>query len=526
MNRNFPFPKIIIVLIIIMLMMEFTALAVEVTPIPGFVGEAKKNISENKLPGLPDSLNGTSLKDLKGYKEISGVLETGGDLKSEVIAYLLIYEDIRKKLEQCNDYMKNASGSADPDRVFGGKFIPIDAEKLVEKCPYSLSDKEKEMLPEKIKHHLKLLNVSNFESFIVEDKTVELKSAAVFYSNAVKKTEIKLERTFMKLQEFTESSKDEIKKFIRKNIKIEFRIGDSETYSSIKKNFKENDPIIIGFKYWTEKADGEIPLEWKIVSPNKGVKMGKTTIIGGREGEYVSLVRGKIPVKAVSGIYEVQLTLFPGEGDYLFREDYKIGGVPAKITGAFVLDKNKKASDIFKPGDKIFLVIMYEPYTQNEKASFTWSVFDPSGNRVKNLSLSKSLKLRKNNKKTQQKYIKSKIPAGAKAGTYKFQAQLQFGEDKITSNIVEFIVASKFFTKIIPNKRKFKIGEKAVFNSRIIGGTRPYSTRWKIDSGVTSTHKNIAIIFYKRGRRWITLTVTDSSRPAITKSAKIYVDVK
>lgn len=491
------------------------AFAVTVEPVPEFVKEAPKIISGDNMPALPDTLNDIPLEKLKGYKEISETLNKGREFKSQIIACLLVYDDIRKKLEQSYDYMKNATGEVNPDVAFGGKFVPLNEQTLLENCPYSLTDGEKASVLESMKELLRILKLNDFETAIVEDKTVDIKRASIFYSNAVKKTENRLQSTLKDLDEFSKTAAEEIQKFITKNVRIEILIGDNINTSGAKKNFAKDSSIIIGIKYWSEKVNGDIPLEWTIKSPDKRFKMGKMSISGGKSGEYVKIVEGKIPEEALGGTYDVIVKLLPGEGDYESSESYNIEGAFAQITNVFVLGKDKKAPDVLKTGDVVLLVVRYKPLLAgDQKATFTWNVFDPTGEKVPSLTLSKELGLRTTEKDIQTKYIKGVIPEDAKSGLHKFQAVIKVGTDKITSDIAEFLVSSQLTVKIIPSKTKFKTGEKAVFRSKIMGGTNPYTIMWTFDSGETSSSKDVAIIFSRPGKRMVTLTVADSSNPA------------
>lgn len=517
-----------ITLTVIFFTLLANAYGVTVEPIPEFVKEAPKVITGDNMPALPDTLNDIPLEKLKGYKEISETLDKGRGFKTRIIACLLVYDDIRKKLEQSYDYMKNATGEVNPDNAFGGKFVPLSEEALIEKCPYPLTDGEKKAVLESMDELLRILKLKDFETAIVEDKTVDIKRASIFYSNAVKKTENRLQTTLKDLDEFSKTAAEEIQKFIRQNVRVEIMIGDNVNTSGVKKNFAKNSSIIIGLKYWSEKVEGDIPLEWTIKSPDKRFKMGKMTISGNKNGEYVKIVEGKIPEEALGGTYDVIVKLFPGEGDYESGESYNIEGVFAQITNTFILGKDKKTPKVLKNGDVVYLVIRYKPLLAgDQKATFTWNVFDPTGEKVPSLTLSKELGLRTTDKDIQTKYIKGVIPEDAKSGLHKFQAVVKVGSDKISSDIAEFLVASQLTVKIIPSKTKFKVGEKAVFRSRVVGGSAPYAMEWLFDSGEMSSNKDVAIIFSRPGKRWVTLTVRDSSTPAtLQKTVKREVVVE
>ncbi len=519
---------ILITLTVIFFSLHTNAFAVTVEPVPDFIKNAQKIVSSDNVPTLPDTLNDIPLEKLNGYKEISETLDKGREYKTRIIACLLVYDDIRKKLEQSYDYMEKATGEVNPDVAFGGKFVPLNEDTLMEKCPYTLTDSEKASVLESMNELLRILKIKDFETAIVEDKTVDIKRASIFYSNAVKKTENRLQTILKNLDEFSRTTIEEIQKFIRKNIRIEIMIGDNINTSGVKKNFAKNSPIIIGIKYWSEKVEGDIPLEWTIKSPDNRFKMGKMSISGGKNGEYVKIVEGKIPEEALGGTYDVIVKLLPENGDYESKESYNIEGAFAQITNVFVLGKDKKTHDVLKSGDVILLVIRYKPLlTGDQKATFTWNVFDPTGEKVPSLTLSKELGLRTTEKDIQTKYIKGVIPEDAKSGLHKFQAVIKVGSDKISSNIAEFLVSSQLSVKIIPSKSKFKTGEKAVFKSRIVGGTGPYTLLWTFDSGESSSNKDVAIVFSRPGKRWVTLYVTDSSSPAkLHKSIKKEVIVE
>ena len=513
--KNLSITTIAVTIMVLFFSLLTNAFAVTVEPVPEFVKEAPKLITSDNIPALPDTLNDIPLEKLRGYKEISETLDKGRGFKTRIIACLLVYDDIRKKLELSYDYMKNATGEVNPDVAFGGKFVPLNEETLMENCPYTLTDSEKASVLESMKELLRILKLSDFETAIIEDKTVDIKRASIFYSNAVKKTENRLQSTLKDLDEFSKTAAEEIQKFITKNIRIEILIGDDINTGGVKKNFAKDSSIIIGIKYWSEKVDGDIPLEWTIKSPDKRFKMGKMSITGGKNGEYVKIVEGKIPEEALGGTYDVIVKLLPGNGDYECSESYNIEGAFAQITNAFVLGKDKKAPDVLKTGDVILLVVRYKPLLAgDQKATFTWNVFGPTGEKVPSLTLSKELGLKTTDKAIQTKYIKGVIPEDAKSGLHKFQAVIKVGADKITSDVAEFLVSSQLTVKIIPSKTKFKTGEKAVFRSKIVGGTGPYTIQWTFDSGETSSSKNVAIVFSRPGKRWVTLYVTDSSSPA------------
>ncbi|MCD4785994.1 MAG: hypothetical protein K8T10_19410 [Candidatus Eremiobacteraeota bacterium] len=437
MNKIKFFAKSLISAIILALMFFSISQASNITPEPDFVAKSKILIGESIT--LPDKLNGKSIQELKGYDIIADDIEKIGNLNNEIIAYLLIYPNIKDKWKKSAEYAEKSTKETTINEVFGDKFKPLNPDSLMENSPYKLSEANKEQVKKYIENHINLLNSKNFEDFIYEDKVVEPKTSAVFYSNAVKKTENQLKKAYEKNEKLAGTIGEKVKDFIRKNIIIDFKIGDRESYSSIKKNFQPGDPLYIGFEYSSENIDGEIPIEWRIVAPNKREKIGRASLIGGKSGEYKQLAKGRIPEKAPPGTYEVIVTLYPGKGDYTHKEDYAIGGIPVKITNVFILGKGKKIRESYRPGDPILFVMRYKPFVGgDEKALFVWNIFDPKGNKVEKLSKSLSLKLKSYDKDIQTKYIKAKIPGGIMPGVYKFQAQIRKGEGIVSSEILTF----------------------------------------------------------------------------------------
>lgn len=451
MNKIKFHKKSIILAIILVLSFFSISQAANIAPEPDFVEKSKMIVRESIT--LPEKLNGISIQKLKGYDVISDEIEKIGKLRNEIIAYLLIYPDIRDKWDKSAEYAGKSTRETAINEVFGNKFKPLNPDNLIEKSPYKLSETDKEQVKKCIEGHIKLLNSKNFEEFIYEDKVVEPKGATVFYSNAVKKTENQLKKAYKKNEKLSEAIGEKVKDFIRKNIRIDFKIGDTKSYSSIKKNFQPGDPLYIGFEYFSEKIDGEIPLEWKLVVSGKQKKIGRTTIKGGKSGEYKQLIRGKISEKAPPGIYEIFVILYPDKYDYTYREDYTVGGIPAEITKAFILGKGKKTRESYRPGDPILFVMRYKPFVGgDEKALFVWNIFDPKGNKVEKLSRSLTLNLKSYDKDIQTKYIKAKIPDGIMPGIYKYQAQIRKGEGIISSDILTFKVLPRLKPKKKPKK--------------------------------------------------------------------------
>jgi len=437
--------------LIFVLMLSSISKASNITPEPDFVAKSKIIIGETVT--LPDQLNGKPVEKLEGYKDISYNIEKAEKLRSEIIAYILIYPDIRDKWKKSAEYAEKSTKETAINEVFGDKFKPLNPDTLLESCPYKLSETDKEHVKKYIENHIKLLNSKNFEEFIYDDKVVEPKRAEAFYSNAVKKTENQLKKAYDKYEKISGTIGDEIKDFLRRNIRIDFKIGDTESYSSIKKNFQPGDPLYIGFEYFSENIDGEIPVEWKIVAPGKREKIGRTSIKGGKNGEYKKLAKGRIPEKAPAGTYEVVVILYPGKGDFTHKEDYTVGGIPVKITRVFILGKGKKPQKSYSSGDPILFVMRYKPFIGGEeKALFVWNIFDPKGNKVEKLSRSLTLNLKSYDKDIQTKYIKAKIPDGIMPGVYKYQAQIRKGGGIVSSNIISF--------KVIPSEKPEKKTEK------------------------------------------------------------------
>ncbi|MCE1246588.1 MAG: PKD domain-containing protein [Firmicutes bacterium] len=516
-------------LALLFIMASYSALlAVDLTPIPGYVDDARKVIKDEKILALPEMINGKPIKDLKGSDEINRNLDKASQAKARIIAGIIVYDNIRKKFEQSMSYMKTNQGEANPDSVFGGKFTPVSTESLLKETTIPISDSQKDMVKKAIDDLLKIMDIVSFEKWAYDDKKIEVKRAAIFYSNVVRKNENEINTALKLYKEATEGSGDAYKQLLKRSITIDFRIGDTAGYQGVKRNFSESDPLIIGVNYSTEGLDGEIPIEWTITSPDGKVLSNKNKLQGGKTGEYLKLIEGKIPAKADPGVYEINLVVYPGEGSFRYKEHYNVGGMPLNITTAFVLGKDKKHQQVFKPGEEIYLVVQYKPVGMaEEEAMFSWDVFDPSGSPVANLSLAKSLKLKSSDKDIQTKFIKAVVPKNSTGGDYTYQATIKAGASEAKSDVISFTVASGMVVRITCDKKTAKVGEKVVFTSEVIGGKAPYTLTWQSDTGKTSSSKSVAMIFRNAGKRWVTLTVSDSAKPkAASKTIRYSIDVE
>lgn len=469
----------------------------------------------SQLHTIPKTLNSIPREQLKGFDQLKESIEKGTEVRANIIAYLLVYDHLQKKYKSITSFMKSASGEAKLSSVFSDGYKVIDTQTVIENSPYKIDDAEKKTVEEVIEKHLKLLNLVPFEKLILEDDKLDLKQSEVFYSNALKKTENKTEYALKDLDRFVESAGEEINNFIKRNILLDVNIGNSRSYRGVMKNFSEHSPLLVSVVYSAEGIGEEIPIEWNITAPDGSlIKGGKTNLKGGAVEEQTYLLEDKILPGMPDGEYKFTLILYPETLDLKYEETFNIGMISHRFTEVFIVDDNRKIPNHFKPDDTIFLVMRYKPAdVPNEKGVFTWTVTDPSGKKVNELSLSQELNIRANDNEVQAKYIKSKIPKNAPGGVYKYTASITDGGRTINSNPVTFKVYSKLTAKIITQSTEVKLGEKIVCKAGIYGGTAPFKTLWTFDTGETSTNRDLTIAFRKAGKRWVSLKVTDSSEP-------------
>lgn len=498
------------------------------TRVGGPVDEAREFIETGKLPELEKTLNGKPVEELEGHQQLADILDRLKTLRGQLAGQLLLYDNLVQKYETVKEYDDNPDREVEIDGVFQKAFTPTTADFLVDNSPYQLSDAEKQTAFESITDMMELLVLTRFEENLKESGKINPEKARIFYDNAIQKTKNRLVSTIKKLNAKTEEFQVEYESFAIRNVLLKLQVGDSETYSGVKKNFEKGQPLVIGVNISCQGVSDPVPLEWKMEYPDGRVKMGKTSVEGGSVEKYVKFYEGQIPGEKEAGKYTVEVVAFPGRDEQkLAREHFSVRGLPFEFKRVFTLDKNKKSAQVFKPGDTILLAMLYEPLAGvPEKAKFSWRVFGPAGKKIPALSKTEQLKTRTSSQKIQTKYIKAVIPAEAKSGTYNYQAVISYKGKQISSRVVKFDVKSELYVKIEVDHKKVKRGRKVTFTSKILGGIKPYKYLWEADTGESSTHPAIAIIFSNPGKRWVKLTVIDSSKPKPLKEQdKVFIEV-
>ncbi|MFP4499041.1 MAG: hypothetical protein ACLFQV_12590, partial [Vulcanimicrobiota bacterium] len=477
---------------------------------PQLTAEAWTQIREFKKPELPESLNGIPRDELKGIEEITVLCDSATELKTQLVAEVLLYEDINFKLSKLAEYAKNNQNKSPLSDIFSDSFKKAGPDNLIEKSEFELTGTETALTREAIEARLKQLGLPVYEEEIIELKKVVPEDGRIYYDNARIKVENWLKDDIEKARDINGNLEKAFSEFSLKNIKVSYRIGTYKTYAGVKKNFDSGDPLIVGFTYSAQDVKEAIPLEWLIKTPTGQLKSGITTLEGDIIDEYHNIYEGKIPQDSPNGKYSVEIVLYPGEEyEQKFEEYFWVGGGnPFEITSAFILDKNKKACKVFKPGETVLLVMRYRPFDKRmATADFGWRVFDPSGNEVPSLTTTQELKVWSGKQDVKTKYIKGIIPKNAQSGSYNYQAVIKKGEDKELSQVVTFDIQSDFVVKIVADKTQVKPGEKVNFKVQVMGGREPFKYLWKSDTMETSTSSSIAIIFSQPGERWVTLTV-------------------
>ncbi len=492
---------------------------------PSFYVDKLNNFS---FPSLPKELNGVAVEKLKGYKTLLDLYQKGDKYRIEIIAYTLLYKDVKEKLDRILEFGKDTEDEYPVSKIFSDGFNKTNLDKLMESLPSDLTEEEREYAKSVLEDKIRVLDLSSFEDEIISEEKLSPKRGRIFYDNACQKMKVFIEDTFKKMEKWKDDYRESFQNFAMENVMIEISISNKPETLEVKSEFKEGDPLIINMAYSSEGVYGDIPAKWKLTYPNGVVKGGDVTLLGGKLKEKVEIYQGNIPNKDALGLYHFSMRLFSNSPyEKVFVREFRVGEFPFSIYKVFVLDANKKIRKVFKAGSKIILGFNYIPSKNApEKALFIWNVFDPSGKKVKSLSTAKTLKVRRNKYRIQTKAIRGIIPKEARDGKYKFQAIIKYKDKKIVSKIETFGVISKLYVDVITSKKKVRIGEKIIFSADIMGGCPPYKIVWTSDTGKTSTYKSIALIFNNTGKRWVELSVVDSAKPKPARAKKrVYVQV-
>ncbi len=494
----------------------------------GFAQGIRHKLAEEKIPDLPEYLNGLTRDRLEGYDRISGILEKIRNLRVSIDIKLFIYEDVTAKLSSARELGHDNPQQMSPEELFGEGAFPMNTEGVDKILPAGLTEAEKKSALQVLEDTIELLAIPRFQREVEFDEALSPKKARIFYDNARQKLENSISDDVKTLTDMADKSREDISAYGVRNMVIRLRAGRNEHYGGVMKNFQDDDPIVAGFICSTQGVDEEIPVEWKLTAPDGQVKTGKTAIEGSRLNHYVELFRDTFTDESPRGRYLFEVVTLPGDPrEKTYSDHFMVGSIPLEITSAFILTKDRKPAELFSPGDSILLAVQYRPPqgASDSQGTFSWKVFNPDGGEVKGLSHTGQLNLRTSDREIQTKYIRGVIPKDAPGGTYKYQAQVTAGGERASSEIITFGIKAGFTVEISASSASSRTGDKVIFRSRVFGGTKPYKYRWESDTGSTSDRSDIAIIFTHPGKRRITLRVTDSSTPPQSDSTTVHVNV-